>query len=130
MITIPISIGELVDKLSILEIKRENILEKEKLSYIKKEYVLLYNLYEKLCERTYGNKLKSLYDKLYIINNNLWSIEDDIRIKESNKEFDNEFIELARKVYITNDKRFNIKSQINLLTDSNITEVKSYEDYE
>ena len=130
MITIPISIGELVDKLSILEIKKENIKEKGKLLYIKNEYILLYNIYENLCEKTYGESLKLLYNKLYLINKDLWKIEDDIRIKELNKEFDAHFIGLARSVYVTNDKRFNIKNEINLLTKSNITEVKSYEDYE
>ena len=129
MITIPISIGELVDKLSILEIKKENIKEKGKLLHIKNEYILLYNIYENLCEELYAESLKSLYNKIYLINKELWTIEDDIRIKELNKEFDAHYIGLARSVYITNDKRFNVKNEINTLTKSTITEVKSYEKY-
>ena len=101
MITIPISIGELVDKLSILEIKKENIKEKGKLLHIKNEYILLYNIYENLCEELYAESLKSLYNKIYLINKELWTIEDDIRIKELNKEFDAHYIGLARSVYIT-----------------------------
>lgn len=121
MILIPVSIGELVDKLTILEIKREKINDLTKLEKANKEYCELKKLYNNLYEKEY-NDLKQ-------INLKLWEIEDNIRIKEKNKEFDEEFIELARSVYITNDKRFKIKNIINIKSNSEINEVKSYQNY-
>lgn len=118
-----ISIGELLDKLSILEIKKNKIKNKEKLNYIEDEYNILYSLSSKfLLDLT----VSDFYKELSFINNELWDIEDSIRIKETNREFDSVFIDLARKVYITNDKRFEIKDKINKQTNSSIQEQKGY----
>ncbi len=118
-----ISIGELLDKLSILEIKKNKIKNKEKLNYIEDEYNILYSLSSKfLIDLT----VSDYYKELSFINNELWDIEDSIRIKETNREFDSAFIDLARKVYITNDKRFEIKDKINKQTNSSIQEQKGY----
>ena len=105
---IEISIGEIVDKLSILQIKTGMIKEEKKVINVKKEYDYLYNIVfnEMKIEQT------DFFD-MVIINTELWKIEDDIRKKESQKEFDQEFINLARLVYITNDKRADIKKKIN-----------------
>lgn len=121
MILIPVSIGELVDKLTILEIKQEKINDITKLEKVNKEYCEL--------KKLYNNLYNDEYNELKQINLKLWDIEDNIRIKEKNKEFDKEFIELARSVYTTNDKRFNIKNIINIKSQSEIYEVKSYEKY-
>lgn len=120
-----ISIGELIDKITILEIKLKRIKSKEKLENIQKELSSLLKVYNKLDIQ----KIRPLQSQLSIINEKLWIIEDDIRDKERKKEFDNLFIELARSVYVTNDKRFNIKEEINNLFNSNIKEVKSYQNY-
>jgi len=125
MINIPVSLGEVIDKLSILSIKKIEIKNKHKLIDINKEYDLLLIIYNK-----YLNKeLAKLYNDIYIINYKLWKIEDDIRDKERNKEFDDIFIELARSVYITNDERMNIKNIINKNSNSDIKEHKSYKPY-
>ena len=125
MINIPVSLGEVIDKLSILSIKKIEIKNKKKLIDINKEYNLLLIIYNK-----YLNKeLAKLYNDIYIINYKLWKIEDDIRDKERNKEFDDIFIELARSVYITNDERMNIKNIINQNSNSDIKEHKSYKPY-
>lgn len=123
MINIPISIGELFDRISILKIKLEKIQNKEKLKNIKKELLLLNNL---LIDVDVSN-IKYLITQLKETNLILWDTEDKIRIKERNFEFDEEFIQLARNVYITNDKRSEIKRKINLLTNSELIEEKSYE---
>jgi hypothetical protein len=120
---VKISIGELLDKLSILEIKKNKINDKEKLKYIENEYDILNLLsYDFLLDFT----VRHYYDELSSINNELWDIEDSIRIKENNNEFDSIFIDLARRVYITNDKRYDIKNRINKKTMSAIQEQKSY----
>ncbi len=126
MISIPISVGELLDKLSILHIKQNNIKDSEKLEKVKVEYSLLYNI-----SKTYlGDKdFFNLYDDLITTNSKLWEIEDKIRVLEKDKLFNENFIELARAVYYTNDERFEIKNKINLLANSEIQEQKSYEDY-
>ena len=124
IINAPISIGELIDKITILEIKK-NKLQNSKLENVLKELSYLRRLMEK-------NKIEitdDLFTQLKEINLKLWNIEDKIRIKEKNKEFDNIFIELARSVYFTNDKRSEIKKRINRLSNSEITEEKSYADY-
>jgi len=118
-----ISAGELIDKISILEIKAEKIKDPVKLLYINKEKELL----TKEADRLYSYINWVL--KIKEINLKLWKIEDDIRDKERKKEFDSEFIELARAVYVTNDQRFDIKNQINNYYKSNIMEQKSYEKY-
>ena len=118
MLFIPVSYGELLDKLTILEIKKEKINDKNKLVHVNKEFNQLIKLYT--------IKLEKLYNELKIINSKLWETEDSIRIKEQKKEFDEEFIQLARSVYILNDKRYSIKNIINKNTNSDIIEVKSY----
>lgn len=121
---IEISNGEIADKLSILQIKKDNIDNENKLKNIIKEFNYLYNIVFKELNINLDD-----YNNLLIINKKLWDIEDNIRNKERNKEFDLEFIELARLVYITNDERFKIKQLINLKTNSNFIEEKSYEKY-
>lgn len=126
MISIPVSVGELLDKLSILRIKTIKIQNPEKLEKVTHEYELLHELSQNyLGVKEYFN----LYDDLIATNSKLWEIEDKLRILEKQKIFNEEFIELARKVYYTNDERFEIKNKINLLLDSEIQEQKSYEDY-
>ena len=124
IINAPISIGELVDKITILEIKK-NKLQNSKLENVLKELSFL----RKLMEKHQIEITDDLFNQLKEINLTLWNIEDQIRIKEKNKEFDNIFIELARSVYFTNDKRSEIKKKINRLSNSEITEEKSYAEY-
>lgn len=127
MINIPVSVGELLDKLSILQVKKNKISNPEKLEYINKELELLYNLSYVFFE---NNKIQLLYNDLVDTNSNLWDIEDEIRKFEKDKNFSENFVSLARQVYFTNDKRFEIKNEINKLTDSEIKEVKEYVRYE
>ena len=126
MIYVPISIGELIDKLSILEVKKDKIKDKEKLELINKEFELLYNL-----SITYLDivEISNLYYQLCNTNKSLWDIEDRLRVIETQKKYGEEFIENARKVYYTNDKRFELKNQINKLSNSEIREVKEYIKY-
>ena len=126
---VEVSNGELLDKLTILELKLTNIADVQKLSNIQKEHDELCPLAGQLFD-SYGEELKSLYKKLTEINSELWTIEDDIRECERNKDFGSDFVSLARSVYFTNDKRSDVKKAINLLTDSGFVEEKSYEDYE
>ena len=125
---VEVSNGELLDKLSILELKLKNIKDDKKLINIKNEHGGLSPLCNNLFDN-YGNELRSLYAKLSEINAELWKIEDDIRQCERNKDFGDEFVRLARAVYFTNDKRSDVKKSINLLTESGFVEEKSYEDY-
>lgn len=125
---VEVSNGELLDKLSILELKLKNIKDNKKLINIKNEHGGLSPLCNNLFDN-YGNELRSLYAKLSEINAELWKIEDDIRECERNKDFGDEFVRLARAVYFTNDKRSEVKKSINLLTESGFVEEKSYEDY-
>ena len=126
---VEVSNGELLDKLTILELKLTNIADVQKLSNIQKEHDQLSPLAHQLFD-SYGEELKNLYKKLTQINSELWTIEDDIRECERNKDFGSDFVSLARAVYFTNDKRSDVKKAINLLTDSGFVEEKSYEDYE
>ena len=126
---VEVSNGELLDKLTILELKLTNIADAQKLSNIQKEHDELSPLADQLFD-SYGEELKNLYKKLTEINSELWTIEDDIRECERNKDFGSDFVSLARAVYFTNDKRSDVKKAINLLTDSGFVEEKSYEDYE
>ena len=126
---VEVSNGELLDKLTILELKLTNIADVQKLSNIQKEHDELTPLADQLFD-SYGEELKNLYKKLTEINSELWTIEDDIRECERNKDFGYDFVSLARAVYFTNDKRSDVKKAINLLTDSGFVEEKSYEDYE
>ena len=125
---VEVSNGELLDKLSILELKLKNIKDNKKLINIKNEHGGLSPLCNNLFNN-YGNELRSLYAKLSEINAELWKIEDDIRECERYKDFGDEFVQLARAVYFTNDKRSDVKKSINLLTESGFVEEKSYEDY-
>ena len=126
MIKIPVSVGELIDKLSILHIKKIKISNPEKLEFITKEFELLYNMSSIYLN---DNKISSLYIELVNINSKLWEIEDELRILETKKFFNVEFIELARSVYYTNDERFSLKNKINERTSSEIREVKEYIEY-
>ena len=124
---IPISWGELFDKITILQIKLENLKDKNALKNVKIEHEKLNSIFnEVFFENTKANQL--IID-LKLINEKLWNIEDLIRDKERNKVFNKEFIELARKVYITNDKRSRIKRKINETFGSELVEEKSYADY-
>ena len=126
-VNVEISIGEFFDKITILEIKKERIHDAEKLANITKELDALNVLLDKL---PYSRAdVQNEVDELKAINEKLWVIEDDIRDKESSKEFDDRFIELARSVYFTNDKRSEIKRAINLKLGSGFIEEKSYEEY-
>ena len=125
---VEISTGELLDKISILEIKLLNIKDKEKIKNVYKELAILNPYFQDLLDE-YGLDIKNLYIKLSNINKSLWDIEDAIRDKEKAEEFDEEFVELARSVYIVNDKRAAVKKEINLLTKSELIEEKSYSDY-
>lgn len=121
---IEVSIGEIVDKLSILKIKKNNISDDKKLININKEY---FYLYHKVFQELNVDELD--FNTLYVVNEELWSIEDKIRLKEKNKEFDDIFIDLARSVYVTNDKRSEIKKVINKKYNSTFVEEKSYKPY-
>jgi hypothetical protein len=122
-VTVPVGVGELFDKITILEIKSQKFQDKDKLQNVQKELELLY-------EKTKSVEVSSeLINDLKNVNSILWDVEDRIRIKEHKQEFDQEFIDLARKVYYTNDKRATIKKQINIITESNIIEEKEYFEY-
>jgi hypothetical protein len=126
MITIPVSIGELIDKLSILHVKQTKITNEEKLEYVNKEFELLHNM-----SSVYLNQpeIETLYHSLVTVNSKLWDIEDELRVLEQEKKFTGKFIDVARKVYFTNDERFRLKNEINKFTDSEIREVKDYVKY-
>ena len=126
-IKIDVSVGEIMDKLTILEIKAEKIQDEAKLANVRKERESLLPVISQPAYQT--DEVKQLVAKLKSINLKLWDIEDDIRLKEADKAFDEGFIELARSVYFTNDERAAVKKQINLATGSELVEEKSYEDY-
>jgi hypothetical protein len=117
---VPVSIGELYDKYTILQIKKEKINSIDKLAYITTELTYLQPLID-------GFNLElEIIEQIKNVNNRLWEIEDNIRIKETKQEFDEEFINLARLVYKTNDERYSIKTMINNKFNSEIQEIKSY----
>jgi hypothetical protein len=123
---IEVSHGEIVDKLTILQIKKENITDPDKLDNITKEYNYLFSV----VENDLGIPTSSSeYLELLSVNKELWVIEDDIRDKERQREFDDDFIKIARSVYYTNDVRSKIKKEINLKYSSDFVEEKSYEKY-
>ena len=126
IINTPVSLGELVDKISILHIKNINIKDNEKLKLIREELELLNQTLNKHIK---NEDIQNYLDSLIEINSRLWVIEDDIRDCERNKKFDQTFIDLARSVYFTNDKRSEVKLEINKKFGSKIIEVKSYEEY-
>ncbi len=122
-----ISPGELLDKISILEIKIEKVKDKNSLEEIKKEYKILKEIQTSSIEIT--GKIKDLFQSVKNVNIKLWNIEDKLRICEKNKDFDKNFIELARGVYFANDERAELKSKINKILKSNIIEIKQYDNY-
>ena len=126
IINTPISLGELIDKISILVIKEKKITDEKKNNLIREELTLLKKT---LNEVANNNSINNYLNQLIDVNSTLWKIEDEIRDCEKNKKFDQKFIELARSVYITNDKRAEIKLEINNKYDSKIVEVKSYTKY-
>ena len=126
-ILVEVSVGELFDKISILEIKKDKIKDKEKLKYIVDEYNLLK---EQMVNKVKHNeKLSGLFDTLKDINSKLWVIEDDKRLCEKNSDFGEKFIKLSRDIHFLNDKRASIKLEINNQTGSKIKEIKEYTRY-
>ena len=126
MIQAPVSVGELIDKLSILHVKQTKITNEEKLEYINKEFELLYNLSSGYLD---SPEIELLYHQLVETNSKLWDIEDRLRVIETERRFEGEFIDYARKVYFTNDERFRLKNEINNISNSEIREVKEYVKY-
>jgi len=126
-IIVEVSVGELLDKISILEIKQEKIKDPDKLKFIKAEYSILREQLNNKVKST--DEVNKLYKSLKEINSKLWVIEDDKRLCEKEKRFDERFIKLSRDVHFLNDERAKIKFEINTLTDSNIKEIKEYTDY-
>ena len=126
-IIVEVSIGELLDKISILEIKQEKIKDSEKLKFIKNEHSILKKQLDKNVKS--DNKLKDLYQSLKEINSKLWVIEDDKRQCEKDKDFGEKFIKLSRDVHFLNDDRARIKLEINNHTGSIIKEIKEYTSY-
>jgi hypothetical protein len=121
---IEVSNGEIVDKLTIIEIKLENIKDEQKLVNLNAEFAVLDEAVSSIIAKDHP-----LYQELLSVNKQLWNIEDRIRELEKAKDFGPEFIKFARSVYFTNDKRSEVKRQINQLTGSSLIEEKSYEDY-
>ena len=126
-INVPASVGELFDKITILEIKKKKIKDKEKLKHVNVELNLLNNVVRK--KKINKRKIVKLINALKSINLKLWNVEDKLRKLEKEKSFKSLFIQKARSVYILNDKRSVMKNNINIETNSNVNEVKSYEKY-
>ena len=126
-ILVPVSFGELLDKIAILQIKSERMKDETKLANVRKELVALEKTW--MAHPAAGHDIVQLRAQLKAVNERLWEIEDDIRVKEKQQAFDAEFIRLARAVYFENDERARIKKDINLALGSSYVEEKSYEDY-
>ena len=126
-ILVEVSVGELLDKISILEIKSEKIKDPEKLNYIKEEYKILKDQLNTNIKDY--SEIESLYNSLKEINSKLWVIEDDKRLCEKNSEFGEKFIKLSRDVHFLNDERARLKLEINNKTGSKIREIKEYTKY-
>ena len=126
-ILVEVSVGELLDKISILEIKKEKIKDTEKLKFINEEHSILKDQLNKNVKS--DQKLNELFETLKKINAKLWIIEDDKRQCEKNKDFGEKFIKLSRDVHFLNDERAKIKLEINILTGSKIKEIKEYTSY-
>ena len=126
-ILIEVSVGELLDKISILEIKKEKIQDREKLKFINDEHVILTEQLDQNVKS--DDKLNNLFQSLKEINARLWVIEDDKRVCERNKDFGENFIKLSRDVHFLNDDRAKIKLEINILSGSKIKEIKEYVKY-
>jgi hypothetical protein len=127
-ILIPISPGELLDKITILQIKAERIADPVKVANVKTELDMLSKVWSESVE--VDAEISALTTELKSVNQALWEIEDDIRDEERSRRFGERFIELARAVYVTNDERANAKKKINLHLNSTIVEEKSYQDYQ
>ena len=127
-ILIPISPGELLDKITILQIKAERIADPTKVANVKTELEMLEKVWSEAVSD--DDVIRALSVELKSVNEALWEIEDDIRDEERNKRFGERFIELARAVYVTNDERANAKKKVNLHLNSTIVEEKSYQDYQ
>jgi transcriptional regulator of nitric oxide reductase len=127
-IKVPVSPGEVLDKITILEIKSERMSDPEKVANVRVELALLQETWKEFIRD--DDVIRGLHAQLKEVNEALWEIEDDIRDKERAKEFDERFIELARAVYVTNDRRSRVKKELNLHLGSEIIEEKSYQDYE
>jgi len=127
-ILIPISPGELLDKITILQIKAERINDPVKVANVKAELDLLAKVWSETVE--IDAEINALTAELKSVNETLWEIEDDIRDEERGRRFGERFIELARAVYVTNDERANAKKKVNLHLNSTIVEEKSYQDYQ
>lgn len=127
IIHVPVSPGEVLDKITILEIKSERIQDADKLVNVKRELELLQAAWEKFVDE--DETVQRIHAKLKSINEDLWEIEDDIRDKERAREFDQVFIDLARSVYVTNDRRADAKKELNVYLGSEMVEEKSYQDY-
>jgi hypothetical protein len=126
-IKVDLAYGELLDKITILQIKSERITDKDKLVNVNKELVLLNDLWQS--DEKFSVDITNEFAALKDINEKIWDIEDGIRDKEREKQFDEKFIELARSVYFSNDKRAEIKREINMKLGSALLEEKSYSDY-
>ena len=127
IIQVPVSPGEVLDKITILEIKSERIEDADKVANVKRELELLSASWLEAVEQ--DDSVRRIHAELKTINEALWEIEDDIRDKERAREFDQVFIDLARSVYVTNDQRANAKKELNIYLGSEIVEEKSYQDY-
>jgi len=128
IIQVPVSPGEVLDKITILEIKSERMSDPDKVANVRRELELLLKTWQQSVEQ--DETIHRIHAELKAINEALWEIEDDIRDKERAKEFDQHFIELARRVYVTNDQRANAKKALNSYLGSEIVEEKSYQDYQ
>ena len=128
MIQIQVSAGELLDKITILEIKNERISDPKKLTNVRKELASLEA--ENPFDLNNWTELSALLEQLRMVNRNLWDIEDQIRTCENISDFGDTFVQLARSVYVQNDTRADLKKRINILTKSNLTEEKSYASYQ
>ena len=126
-ILVEVSVGELLDKISILEIKKEKIKDQNKLKFINEEFKLLKEEYEKNVKP--DDKLKKLFNSLKEINNKLWNIENEKRLCEKNSNFGEVFIKTSRDIHFLNDERGKIKLEMNNLTGSKIKEIKEYTSY-
>lgn len=126
-ILVPVSFGELLDKIAILQIKSERMSDEAKLANVRNELTALEKTW--MAHPAAGHDIVRLRADLKAVNERLWVIEDDIRIKEKRQEFDAEFIRLARSVYVENDERARVKKQINIALGSTYVEEKSYQDY-
>ena len=126
-ILVEVSVGELLDKISILEIKKEKISDPESIKFIEKEYLILKEQLNKNIKS--DKKLEEFFNNLKKTNLKLWSIEDDKRVCEKNSDFGEKFIKLSREIHFLNDNRSKVKLEINKYTGSQIREIKQYTNY-